>query len=330
MLESKFKTKEYLEEYMKTKPVSSVTKTKYQLDRPELYDYEKEIDKPLYYMNVDEIIELLNRLTNKRYKADGVKISFRTYDVIVSNLRGFFEWYIENVELIRNPCSNKRLKGQNIMSELFDYGWVLTKKEIDDAIQKIRNDRTENTADYFEAIILLHYEGFPTSLDIVNFKETDLNHETHTAFLNGACIHLSDRLYELLVKINAKTEIPFAKGVYLFLSYHNSYFKFTTFRSREDSFQEREPEYHANHLSRILNKDINEYFDIKINARMIYLCGFYDWLVSEIGKEETNRLILSYRSSSDAKKIMDLAQRYGVIEKNVTNIKKGLKPYAMI
>ncbi len=327
---SKFKTKEYLEEYMKTKSENIVVKTRYQLDRPELYDYEKEIDKPLYHMNTDEVIELLIRLTNKRYKTDGIKVSFRTYNAIVSNMRGFFEWYIENIELVRNPCNNKRLKGRNIMDAVFDVSNVVTRRNIDDAIQRIRTDRPEDMADYYEALILMFYEGFPTSSDIVSFKEYDLNHETHVATVNGAYIQLSDRLYELLVRIHKRTEIPFTKGVYLFLSYHGSYLKFTTFQSRRDIFQDQEPIYYANHISRIVNKNINAYFDIKINARMLYVCGFYDWFVSEIGKEETDRLITSYKNSDDAKKIMELARKHGVIEKNVTSIKNALKPYTMI
>ena len=327
---SDFKTKEYLEAYMKTKSENIVVKTRYQLDRPELYDYEQEINKPLYYMDVDEIIELLIRLTNKRYKTDGVKVSFRTYDAIISNMRGFFEWYIENVELVRNPCNNKRLKGRNIMAEVFDADSVLTKQDMDDAIQKIRADRPDDMADYFEAIILMFYEGFPTASDIVNFKEEDLNHETHTALVNGVYIQLSDRLYELLVRIHERTEIPFRKGVYLFLSYRGSYLKFTTFKSRKDIFQDQEPMHYINHLSRMVNKEISAYFNIKINARMLYICGLYDWMVSEIGKEETDRLILSYRNSEDAKKIMTLAKRHGVVEKNVTSIKKALKPYTMV
>ena len=67
--------------------------------------------------------------------------------------------------------------------------------------------------------------------------------------------------------------------------------------------------------------------DININARTLYLRGFYDFMVDTVGKEETDRLIMSIRNSDDSRKIMSLAEEYGVVEQNVTTLKKVLMPF---
>ena len=328
MSDELFKTKELIDSYLKTKTQNMIIKTRHQLDRPELYEYEKEINKPLYYMTVDEIIELLKRLTNANVK-NRTKLSFRTYEAIITNLKGFFDWYIENVEVVKNPCNNKRLRGSNIAYELVDKEVLLTKEHINSAIEKIHNDRDDYSADYFEAIILLFYVGFPTSLDIVNCKMSDIDHQNKTAVVNGTTIDLGDRLYELLIKLYNIEEIPFAKGTYLFLSYHDSIFKFTTFKSRFDVFQERSAEYYANHLSRTFVTQIRPYFDIVVNARMIYICGFYNWLIAKVGKERLKELVAVDRNIKNTKELMELSNEYGIREKNTTFVKKVLRPYTL-
>ena len=55
--------------------------------------------------------------------------------------------------------------------------------------------------------------------------------------------------------------------------------------------------------------------------------GFYDYMVNKVGQEETDRLIMSIRNSDDSRKIMSLAEEYGVVEQNVTTLKKVLMPF---
>ena len=320
-------TASLLDEYFTTRPETTAKKIRGQIDRPELYAYEKEIGKPLVDMESQEIAEMIKTFSNKSFSNKVYKMSYRTYDTLLSILRDFFNWYIDNYEVIKNPCNDKKIKGRNVVALFADDVKIFDKDAMEEAIERIRNDQIEEYADYQEAIIRMFYEGFPESIDIVNLKEDDINHEKKTAIVKGREIQLSDRLYELLVKINHMDEYPAHRGSYLLLSYRGSYFKFPTRAKFEKEFNDRPPEYWAGHISRLFNRDIKNRLDININARTLYLRGFYDFMVDTVGKEETDRLIMSIRNSDDSRKIMSLAEEYGVVEQNVTTLKKVLMPF---
>ena len=320
-------TASLLDEYFTTRPETTAKKIRGQIDRPELYAYEKEIGKPLVDMESQEIAEMIKTFSNKSFSNKVYKMSYRTYDTLLSILRDFFNWYIDNYEVIKNPCNDKKIKGRNVVALFADDVKIFDKDAMEEAIERIRNDQIEEYADYQEAIIRMFYEGFPEAIDIVNLKEIDINHEKKTAIVKGREIQLSDRLYELLVKINHMDEYPAHRGSYLLLSYRGSYFKFPTRAKFEKEFNDRPPEYWAGHISRLFNRDIKNKLDININARTLYLRGFYDFMVDAVGKEETDRLIMSIRNSDDSRKIMSLAEEYGVVEQNVTTLKKVLMPF---
>ena len=320
-------TASLLDEYFTTRPETTAKKIRWQIDRPELYAYEKEIGKPLVDMESQEIAEMIKTFSNKSFSNKVYKMSYRTYDTLLSILRDFFNWYIDNYEVIKNPCNDKKIKGRNVVALFADDVKIFDKDAMEEAIERIRNDQIEEYADYQEAIIRMFYEGFPEAIDIVNLKEDDINHEKKTAIVKGREIQLSDRLYELLVKINHMDEYPAHRGSYLLLSYRGSYFKFPTRAKFEKEFNDRPPEYWAGHISRLFNRDIKNKLDININARTLYLRGFYDFMVDTVGKEETDRLIMSIRNSDDSRKIMSLAEEYGVVEQNVTTLKKVLMPF---
>ena len=320
-------TASLLDEYFTTRPETTAKKIRGQIDRPELYAYEKEIGKPLVDMESQEIAEMIKTFSNKSFSNKVYKMSYRTYDTLLSILRDFFNWYIDNYEVIKNPCNDKKIKGRNVVALFADDVKIFDKDAMEEAIERIRNDQIEEYADYQEAIIRMFYEGFPEAIDIVNLKEDDINHEKKTAIVKGREIKLSDRLYELLVKINHMDEYPAHRGSYLLLSYRGSYFKFPTRAKFEKEFNDRPPEYWAGHISRLFNRDIKNKLDININARTLYLRGFYDFMVDAVGKEETDRLIMSIRNSDDSRKIMSLAEEYGVVEQNVTTLKKVLMPF---
>lgn len=320
-------TASLLDEYFTTRPETTAKKIRGQIDRPELYAYEKEIGKPLVDMESQEIAEMIKTFSNKSFSNKVYKMSYRTYDTLLSILRDFFNWYIDNYEVIKNPCNDKKIKGRNVVALFADDVKIFDKDAMEEAIERIRNDQIEEYADYQEAIIRMFYEGFPEAIDIVNLKEDDVNHKKKTAIVKGREIQLSDRLYELLVKINHMDEYPAHRGSYLLLSYRGSYFKFPTRAKFEKEFNDRPPEYWAGHISRLFNRDIKNKLDININARTLYLRGFYDFMVDTVGKEETDRLIMSIRNSDDSRKIMSLAEEYGVVEQNVTTLKKVLMPF---
>ena len=94
-----------------------------------------------------------------------------------------------------------------------------------------------------------------------------------------------------------------------------------------DIFDERNPEYSGMYISRVIGREVNSKLEKKINGRLLYLRGFYDFIVDKYGQEETDRLILSARVPEDTKKLMDAAEEYGVVEKNSTTMKEFLRQF---
>lgn len=320
-------TKILLDEYFKTRPESTSVKIKGQIDRPELYEYEQKIGKPLVEMDSMEVAEMLKSFSNKSFSTNTYRISYRTYDTLLSILRDFFYWYIDNYEIIKNPCNDKRIKGMNAVS-LFGYSdEKFDKNSMENLIKKIRESQITEYADYQEAIVRMFYEGFAESIDIVNLKTEEVDEYARTAIVLGRKIQLSDELFLLLVKIHRMEEYPAHRGSYMLMSYRGSYFKFPTREKYKNEFNERPPEYWANHISRVFNREIKVKLNTNINARTLYLRGFYDYVISIYGKEETDRLILSMRDTEATKKLMDIAGEYRVKEKNVTTLKKLLMPF---
>ena len=80
------------------------------IDRHEVYDYEDKIGKSIFEMSVDEIIDMMK--TFRRRGAQKSKLSTKTYDVICSLFRSFFSWYIDEVEVIKNPFNSPEFKAK--------------------------------------------------------------------------------------------------------------------------------------------------------------------------------------------------------------------------
>lgn len=320
-----FNTEELLCGYFETKPATTVRKIRSQIDRPELYEYERKLNKPLVHMDVLEIADMLLTFTNANYKDRKYKMSYRTYDAVISNLRGFFEWYIDNVEVIKNPCNDKRIKGINKTEIIKDVNEVFTKEKMEELITNIRNDSLEENADYIEAIIRMYYEGFSESRDIVSMKCDDVNHDERSVFVRGRKIMLSDRLYSLLVKIHDMAEFPAYRGNYVMVSYNDSYFKFPTRERYKD--EDRDIEFYIGYISRVLIKELKTKRHLNINARTFYLLGFYNFIQEKAGKEHSKELITAYKNSEYADEIAQYAAAYNLAESNTTAIKGMLLPF---
>ena len=299
------------------------------LDNAKLYAYEAEIGKPLCQMNTAEVKELLFRLSNNDFGKGKVNIAYRTYAGTLVLMKGFFDWYIENVEVIRNPCNGKDLTASTNMAEFVDIDDLMTPEHMENAIRKIREERAEITADYWEAIIRMFYEGFPNALAITRCKTTDIDHELKTARLELVTIQLSHRLYELLKIINERDKMPFAKGYCALLSYHDSYFKFPVLKKRIEVYEELPETEFSGHITRVLNKDIRPYFDVTVNARILYYRGFYDWLCRKMGANEVKRIAAIDKDYIKSGVLSKFAREYGIVDKNVSSIKNALMPYTL-
>lgn len=327
----KISTKELLDGYFESikDTGANIKKLRAMIDKPELYDYEKEIGKELIDMDVDDLFGLVKRLYNNT--KDGKKISFMTshnsYDSFASLLRAIFNYYIDTVQPIKNPLYDKRMKGVEAARRLSEGTEAFTKEMVDDIISKLHADYEVDKADYVEMIMLMYYCGFETAAEIVDLKEEMIDHRERTVDLPGRTIQLSNRLHKLLVKFDKMNEIQGWRTDSL-VPYNGGYFKFLVKPSKVDTFDERPKAFVCDMINRVIATHVNYKYNTKINYSSLYWLGFYDYLVKTYGQEETDNLIDSYKDFEAATKILGAAKDYGLQTKfNVTRIKTYLRPF---
>ena len=300
------------------------------IDRPEVYAYERELDKQIFDMDVDELRGLMLSLNKRRVVGDDSKISYTTFDFISSVFRQLWNWYIDNVRVIKNPWNDKRLRGRELTKlyaenrESFSYANI---KEIIDKIKFDYEILAPDYSKYLECLILLFYDGFAESKEIVTFTEDMIDFENHTITIPRTTIHLSDRCFELLQHLHGLNTIDNLRTTVATVSYHEGYFKLLIAQSEIGAFQDRDLTYAAATIMRKFSMNIAKKYGIDFNYRMVYLTGFYDYMVRQIGKDRTNEILTSFKVADDVHELMRLAKEYGYNSDNVTYIKRQMRPY---
>lgn len=321
-------TKEILDRYYDSVAGTPAEKSRCQIDKPELYDYEKKIGKELIDMDVDDLFGLIIEFRNKR-RGSEVKylVSHSSYDQLSSLLRSIFDFYIDNIQPVKNPLNDKRMKGMNAVKRLSQgketFRWV----DVENIIKKLHRDFDSEKADYIELILLLFYNGFSRADEIVALKEDMISDRNQTVSFEGKTLHLSDRCYALLKKFNELETMPGWRGDYILASWRGSYFKFIIRPSQEAELNNRPMSAVRDTINRCLSVNVNDKYNTKINYYMLYFLGFYEFMVRRYGEEEVNRMITSYRNSEDVAKLMNLAHEYGVKTDNISHLKRNLRPF---
>lgn len=327
---AKINTKEVFDLYFKDTPFETVRKIKPQVDRPEVYAFEELKGKQIFDMDVDELFELALSFNNERkFGASNFNISYGSYDQIASTYRSIWNFYIDNIEIIKNPWNDKRMRGVAAAQRLSQSRETFTYEIIDTAIKKLYNEYpdTNYTPKYIECLLLLFYDGFAESQEIVLLKEDMINFKTHDVRLPGRTIHLSDRCFELLQYFHNLEEIETQRGTYKVVSYRDGYFKFVVRAKDADSFQNNSLTKVGAILTRKITMGVRKKFNIDINYRTVYLLGFYNYIVENTSPERAKELVTSIRNGDDAKELMKYASQYGVVADNVSYIKKILRPF---
>lgn len=321
-------TKELLDRYYDSLDSKSAKRSRAQIDKPELYYYENEIGKELIDMDVEDLYGLIFEFGNKR---NGKEIQYlashSSFDQITTILRSLFNFYIDNVQPIKNPLNDKRMRGMEAMKRLskgrksFDWGVV------EDVIKRLHDDLEENRADYVELILLLFHDGFSTASEIVTVTENMIDHDNKTVMMPDRTIQLSDRCYELLVKFNQMDFIKNSRVGFALCSWHSSYFKFAVRRSNKDTIDGKPQSIMSDKINRCIIENVNNRYDIKINYRNLFFLGFYEYIVKKHGVEKTNEMLTSFRNAEHIAEITNLAKEYGVYGVNISHIKRSLVPY---
>ncbi len=323
----KISTKELIDKYFESIEGTPATKQRVVIDKPELYTYEEKIGKELIDMDVDDLFGLINEINNKK---NGKEIPFMTahysFDHLTVLLRAIFNFYIDTVEPIKNPLYDKRIRGKEATKRLAQDKETLRFDYIQNIINKVHNDITEDRADYVELIMLLYYSGFENAKEIATFKGSTINHRNRTVAMVGRTIQLTDRCYELLQKF-ANMDVLVEWRTYYLTTYNDGYFRFIVQEKQLDEFNDRDMRSICNMINRQISVYVNQAYNTKINFSILYWLGFYDSIVKKYGEEETNRMLLSFRNSDDVTKLINCARDYGVNVDNVSHLKRFLRPF---
>lgn len=327
----KITTKELFERYYAENSGEPAERSMRLWDKPGLYQYEIEIGKELVDMNVDEILELINRLINTR---NGEQVEYllspQSYDKAASALRVLFNFYIETVDVIRNPMTDKRLRTKEAMRKLSEGKQVLRYSYVQNVIMRLHADLEPDRADYVELVILLYYCGIDKTEDILAIKENMINHKNKTIMFPGRVVQLNDRCYNLLVKFHNMYELTGWRD-YLVVSYRGSYYKFFVQKNKADDIDNRPESVMRDKINAELTKNITQkYGGIVLNYRNLYWLGFFDFLVKKFGEERTVEIITSYRNPTDSSELMAAAREYGVRIEQVASVRKYLYPYVKL
>lgn len=131
----------------------------------------------------------------------------------------------------------------------------------------------------------------------------------------------------VLIKFSKLETIAGWRGDFLLASWNNSYFKFIIRPSQEDKLNDRPKTAMCDIINRCIATNVNDKYDTKINYHILYMLGFYEFIVGKHGDEKTNAMITSYRDSDDVAELMNLAKEYGVQVDNISHLKRYLRPF---
>lgn len=302
----------------------------------QLYAFEMEIGKELVDMSVDDFINFLSNANFRRFKLQSNIIPNRaSLDFLVSLYKKIINFYIDycdknNYPIIKNIFYDKRLSsGTNLIMELSKGKEIFSWSLVEDTIRKLHKDRTPDRADYVELIILLYYCGFESAAEIAELKESDINHNSKTVYLSGRTVHLSDRCYLLLSKINRKYEFD-ETPKFIFVSWRNSYFKFLISKNNEDDIDERTIKFVQQYINAQLSKYVNAPYETQINGSNLYKLGFYDYLVKKYGEEEVNTILTSNYDKKRVQELQQSAIEYGFRFNSISQLKRNMRMFIKI
>ncbi len=319
-------TKKVFDDYFDNFPKEKERKIRPQVDRREVYEYELKLGKTIFDMNCDELFSMIMSFGNNRARTpESFTVSPATFTQMCSIYRSIWNYYIDNYEIIKNPWNDKSLKGLEAEKRLFKVKGTVSFSDINKAVNSLKKSYNPDMMNYIECMILLFYNGIPSSKDIVLIKEKNINYRTKEVELSdGRIKKLSDRCFELFNRVHTMDS---SNSKYVLLPYQDSYFRFYILKSNADTFQDRSIEMVSRIISKKIDTELRTNCGLDIGCRSIYLLGFYDNLVSSMGKEEAKRIIYAYRDSESTRKLEKYAAIYGVNVPNITSLRRSLKQF---
>lgn len=331
---AKITTKELMDRYFSDELPPSTIKMRTNVDRKEMYAYLNKLSDQmgkrveLVDLDVDQIYEMLLTYRKSSRPDDNRTLSLSTYSNLLSLYRSIFQWYSDNIELIKNPFLNKELRFDEAKRRLSQHEETFTMETLQNIIDLVREDykNQKERADYIECILLLFYHGCQENEDIVDIREEDIDHENKTLIVRGVKRQLSDRCYELLVKVHNMTIMEGETRKAVFHDWNGSYFKFpSAFDKQEfDAKPKRAPIVTINNY---FSRKVGSKHNIKVSGYTIFYLGFYNYMVEKIGKERADYIIKSKMDGDATNQLMQLAEEYGINVLNPSQIRTCLYIY---
>lgn len=293
------------------------------VDRPEVYEMEDKLGKPLIEFTPDECMEML------KYFGEGKRFALNSYSAWISIYRSIFDFYSDNVELVRNPFNDKRFKHVDLLAkELGFHENKLTMEDVNAAIEKINNESESiERARYIECMMRLFLDGISSIEELVTIRTEQVNLDESTITRDdGIIIHLSERTVHLLMMIEEMESMSCGKRKGYMVTWRNHYIKYP---SRFKNIDDRDIRDVCKMVSRVFSQGVRKVTEANITYQTLYHLGLYEYLKGKFGDE-----MLSQMLTSDGKrgKIVDDFQsalvEYGVSKKSVYTIKRALSQYA--
>ena len=324
-------TKELFTEYLSTLDEKTRYRCDNNIDRHEVYAYEEKIGKQFIDMTPYEILDMITTFGNDSGDDLGL-VWYNTYPSISTMMRSFFDWY--NIQygkqygVIINPFSAKPLKGKNgIRQKVIEYPKKFSFESIQSVIDKLHNRLDEQRADWCECIILLCYYGFDQSCkDIALIQEHTIDREHCCIGINGHSVQVSEKVIQLLDKVNAMQYMPGQRIDGLMLSWNDSYFKLICRKKESKELQSRSHTYVSNSIIKGLRRMLRD-AGSNLTLRSVYYCGAYDALCRMYGEDQAAAMIISEGDGKINEELKSFAIQYNLTARDGTRVKDLLLPY---
>lgn len=277
-------TKEVLDNfYQQYGQATVVTIVKTMIDKPFLYEYEKEINTQLIDMDEDQLIGLIDVILHHRQKKqDAEYLSMLSYNNVRNALYMIFESYI-SIHPMRNPFRSAKFTKDNVRKILLSKKKPFSMNDVNGLISTMRLEYGNEHAEYLEMLMLLFYSGFKDYMEIVGCKQEQLNPKTKTIALVGRTITLTDRCFYLLQKFNSSHYVQGNRYLFYIGHWHGGLFPYAL----KESLKDKIADYDEKQIRGVLNQQYAYYVlkphDLKIHHQTLFYLGIYDRMVARYG-----------------------------------------------
>jgi len=326
-------TEVVIAKYLDTLTEASRSRICAKLMRDEIFDYEKKLGKQIFDMSPEELAPLVIDVAKPINGKNKEMITSATLASTRTHMSNVFDFYIKHGKVIENPFRNEALNNESLAQMADSQVKRLTLKEFNAAIALLYEKNWKERAEYIECILLMYFCGFATASEILSFKEEHIDFNEKTVKFPGKVIHLSDRCFDLLVKIHNTDIIQVEIGrdnvkTYVLSSYDGSYFKMMGYGEKARTCDKRDIRDAQTMINRYV-RECAEDAGCTMNYHMIYNLGFYYHTVKAWGKEEANRVIMSKQIRADIEKLKKLAANYGAAYANYSVFRRKLSKYVV-